>query len=299
MASLNNTSSSIVINIDPFDFNNTVMSHGWVFLAPFLWKQDSQELCYTFQVRNSVVEVIISYKRDGSNSALIITPKDRRRNIHRYDVIKDSVARMFRLNDDFSEFYTICNNHPLLSWVSKQKCGRLLRSATVFEDVIKTVCTTNTDWRNTKKMCQGLCELTNGAFPSAKQILYLSENEILSHSPLGYRIRTIVELAERFAYGELPLDEWAANKEFDRIRQELSKVWGIGEYSLRHIFMLLGNYENIPVDAEILKYISTHYFNGSDITAKQASQPFDKYDKFAYLVYKYERITHKLNYINK
>jgi 3-methyladenine DNA glycosylase/8-oxoguanine DNA glycosylase len=59
---------------------------------------------------------------------------------------------MFRLDEDFSEFYARCHAQGAPWMRLTAGSGRLLRSPTVFEDVIKTICTTNTRWSGTKRM---------------------------------------------------------------------------------------------------------------------------------------------------
>jgi len=71
---------------------------------------------------------------------------------------------MLRLEEDFTDFHKLCKGDPLLGFVFETKCGGILRGATAFEDLVKTVCTTNCDWRNTKKMCISLCQLDGGRF---------------------------------------------------------------------------------------------------------------------------------------
>jgi 3-methyladenine DNA glycosylase/8-oxoguanine DNA glycosylase len=44
---------------------------------------------------------------------------------------------MFRLDEDLSEFYAIVRDDPALDWCALG-AGRMLRSPTVFEDVVKT-----------------------------------------------------------------------------------------------------------------------------------------------------------------
>ena len=38
------------------------------------------------------------------------------------------------------------------------------------EDLVKTVCTTNCDWRNTKSMCPAICGLDGGSFPAPEAV---------------------------------------------------------------------------------------------------------------------------------
>jgi 3-methyladenine DNA glycosylase/8-oxoguanine DNA glycosylase len=54
-----------------------------------------------------------------------------------HDALVETVARMFRLDEDLSGFYALVGDDPDLSW-SALGAGRMLRAPTVFEDVVKT-----------------------------------------------------------------------------------------------------------------------------------------------------------------
>jgi hypothetical protein len=73
---------------------------------------------------------------------------------------------MFRADEeDFSEFWTLCCSHPALRHCALHRTGALLRSATVFEDVVKTIFTVNWHWRNPKRMVTNLCRLFGESCP--------------------------------------------------------------------------------------------------------------------------------------
>ena len=61
-------------------------------------------------------------------------------------------------------FYARIASDEALAWAAKG-AGRILAVPTVFEDLIKTICTTNCAWSATIRMTQALCELGGGAFP--------------------------------------------------------------------------------------------------------------------------------------
>src|SRR5205814_991939 len=68
-----------------------------------------------------------------------------------------TVAHVLRLDEDLSEFYALAASDPQLDWVGAG-AGRMLRSPTVFEDVTKTICTTNCAWSATVRMVGALVE---------------------------------------------------------------------------------------------------------------------------------------------
>jgi 3-methyladenine DNA glycosylase/8-oxoguanine DNA glycosylase len=51
--------------------------------------------------------------------------------------LTDTMAHMFRLDEDLSGFYALVGGDPDLEW-SAQGAGRMLRAPTFFEDVVKT-----------------------------------------------------------------------------------------------------------------------------------------------------------------
>jgi len=52
--------------------------------------------------------------------------------------IEGKVSWMFRLEEDLTDFYGLCEGEPALRHVVEEGKGRVLRSPTVYEDVVKT-----------------------------------------------------------------------------------------------------------------------------------------------------------------
>src|SRR5205807_2641005 len=75
-----------------------------------------------------------------------------------------TVRHMFRLDEDLSLFYVLAREDPELQWAALG-AGRMIRSPTVFEDVVKTICTTNTAWSGTRKMTAALVDNLGVAAP--------------------------------------------------------------------------------------------------------------------------------------
>src|SRR4051812_22363274 len=66
-------------------------------------------------------------------------------------LVDELVARsrhVLALDEDLSPFYELVRSDPELSWAAAG-AGRMVRSPSVFEDVVKTVCTTNCAWSAT------------------------------------------------------------------------------------------------------------------------------------------------------
>ena len=58
------------------------------------------------------------------------------------EALTTTVAHMFRLDENLFDFYTLVKEDGELSWCAIG-AGRMLRAPTVFEDVVKTICTPN------------------------------------------------------------------------------------------------------------------------------------------------------------
>jgi 3-methyladenine DNA glycosylase/8-oxoguanine DNA glycosylase len=277
-----------------FNFPNLIHSHGWYHLAPFSWNPKTQTLSRPLQFQNGTsASVTVSAKRNGTNS-LIQIDIDRKLNAQERQEVRHQVRRMLSLDEDLSTFHLACKQDPLLRFVHRNRSGGMLRSPTAFEDVIKTICTTNCSWQNTRSMCQKLCELASGNFPSPAQLSRYSPTRLATKVPLGYRSKTVLEIARLTIAGDLPLDEWAHAKQFDRIKSALENIWGIGPYALSHILMLLGDYSTIPVDSEVLKYLSHTHFAGAKVKPKDAVKPYENYGNFQFLAFKFARMARKM-----
>src|SRR5687768_4985627 len=131
----------------PFNFLSVVNSHGWRQLAPFSYDEDDNTLSYILRLANGrVIELKL---REATNGITVETEK---LNKTERQEVADKVTWMFGLDMDFSLFYAASRGEPKLARVKKRALGRVLRSSTLFEDVIKTILTTNTLWAATKNM---------------------------------------------------------------------------------------------------------------------------------------------------
>jgi len=122
-----------------FSFHRTVLSHGWCVLLPFEFDREHWKLTRVIDLdRAKPVTVEISA---GKGALKILT--SRKVNDRAADKIIRDVRHMFRLDDDLKHFYQIISTEPEFAWIAEQGAGRLLRSPTVWEDLVKMICTTN------------------------------------------------------------------------------------------------------------------------------------------------------------
>ena len=135
-----------------FSFRRTVRSHGWYVLPPFEFDESTWTLGRVLDAgQTKPISITINSARGG-----IMIKTSRRVSKKAADKIVRDVRHMFRLDDDMAEFYEVVRNEPEFSWIVAEGAGRLLRSPTVFEDLVKMICTTNCSWALTEKMVHGL-----------------------------------------------------------------------------------------------------------------------------------------------
>jgi 3-methyladenine DNA glycosylase/8-oxoguanine DNA glycosylase len=276
------------------NFLNLIHSHGWWMLAPFRWDEHGLVLSRPIRLQSGRSVPVQIRGRADAGASVSITASARNSAAVRGDV-RAAVKRMLSLDQDLTDFHARCAEDELLRFAHETGSGRMLRAPTAFEDVIKTICTTNCNWQNTRKMCAQLCALDpDGNFPSPQRLGEFTQRKLERAASVGYRSRTILKAAHLTASGQLPLDAWAAAGEFGRIRQALSSIWGIGPYALNHILVLLGDFTIIPVDSEILRYLRTTHFGGEKVPASEAVKPYEQFGEHRYLAFKFGRMARKM-----
>jgi hypothetical protein len=117
---------------EPVDFARTIVSHGVAELPPNRVDFEARTLDTTLPVPRGARTVRIS--ADGAKLRIETVAGT----FHKQ--LAETVAHMFRLDEDLSRFYTLVAEDGELSWCATG-AGRMLRAPTVFEDVVKTGCT--------------------------------------------------------------------------------------------------------------------------------------------------------------
>ncbi|HEY3473716.1 MAG TPA: hypothetical protein VGK56_03850, partial [Anaerolineales bacterium] len=194
----------------PFNFLSVVNSHGWRQLAPFSYEESKHVLSYVLRLSNGrVIELRFS---DGGNGVILETEKLDKTECSE---VKEKATWMFGLDMDFSRFYEAAAAEPKLALAKERALGRVLRSPTLFEDVIKTILTTNTLWAATKNMTLKLVnefgepledDETKKAFPTPESIAASSPDVLKERIRVGYRAPAIYDLAVRVASGTFDLE---------------------------------------------------------------------------------------------
>lgn len=244
----------ITIQAPPsFSFKRTAISHGWYDLPPFELDQESWTLSrvidlgrakpVTIEIAEGKRAVTVKLSRDISQRAMEKVTRD--------------VRHMLRLDDDMTRFYGAVASDPEFSWIASSGAGRLLRAPTVFEDLVKMICTTNCSWALTDKMVNGLVdslgrESSGGrrSFPTAEAMASMPEEFYRDEVRAGYRAPYFKELAKRVAAREIDVESWLASElPTPELKREMKRIKGVGDYAAENMLKLVGRYDGLALDS--------------------------------------------------
>lgn len=224
-------------------FARAIRSHGLVALRP--GEVDVAVPSYALNVRiDSRVRRLLFTERDGNAIVEFGAPLSQTQRAQ----IEALTHRIFRLDQDLSQFYEAIADDPRLSWAIG--AGRLLCSPTVFEDTIKTICTTNCSWSATTRMIDALVELGGGAFPDARLLAGTPEAWYAQKARMGYRGSYVRAIAQDVANGTLDLERLRAGScSAGETEAALLALPGIGSYAAAHTMQLLGFHHRLVLDS--------------------------------------------------
>jgi len=232
---------------EPVDLARTLNSHGVASLPPNRLDRDALEVTLAVGRGRARTVTLAPGRRgharvDGDASAGEVVP---------------ILRTMLRLDDDLSPFYAVAATDQDLSW-AVTGAGRMLRSATLFEDVVKTICTTNCAWGGTVRMTTALVtelgpKAPGGghAFPTAAVMAETDEAFYRDVARAGYRGPYLRSLAASVAEGTTVLEE-LEDPELpdDEVAARLLALPGVGPYAAAHVMTTaLGRYSRLILDS--------------------------------------------------
>jgi len=267
-----------------FSFRHTVSSHGWSDLLPFELDETAGTLSYVFTDNKSGTPFRAKIRADGEACLKIEFPDA---NVEEKRLVSD-VRHILRLDDDLLPFYSVIKNENGLAWIATANAGRLLRSPTVFEDLVKTLCTTNCSWGLTRNMVtnlvQKLGEPSAGgsrAFPTPESLARVSTDFFRNEIRAGYRSPYFTELAQSIAEGKLDPDSWLrSDLPTAELKKEIKTVKGVGDYAADNLLKLLGRYDGLALDSWLRAEFYKKY-NAEKVCAdKKIEKRYKKFGKW-------------------
>jgi len=184
---------------------------------------------------------------------------------------------MFQLHVDTSEFIELARRSPDHAWVEKAGFGHLLCGATLWEDAVKIIATTNTTWGQTVRMIDLLVSKCGGVFPTQEEVARFTVEELQADCRLGYRAKSVHALAS------CDLSTIPESTE-DRYRFYLG-LPGIGPYGAAHLLAMDGRHDFIAVDTEFRRYVRERYHGGRRVSDATMLRRYRKWGRWKYLAY--------------
>jgi 3-methyladenine DNA glycosylase/8-oxoguanine DNA glycosylase len=207
------------------------------------------------------------------------------------DALLAQLRHMFRLDEDLSGFYVAAAADPDLAWVTTG-AGRMLRSPTVFEDVVKTICTTNCAWSGTVRMVTALVDTLGTAapgggrtFPTPAAMAAVGEDFYRDTARTGYRGAYLRALADDVASGALDLEALNDPALPDaEVEERLLALPGVGPYAAAHVMLTsLGRYSRLVLDSWTRPTYAK--LRGRKASDKTIARHFRRYGQFAGLAF--------------
>ena len=238
---------------EPVDLVRTIVSHGVAELPPNRLDFEAQALETTLPVAGGARTV--RFTSAGGKLRIDVTAGSA--GAPASTVLAKTSAHMFRLDEDLSGFYSAVRDDAELAWCA-QGAGRMLRAPTVFEDVVKTICTTNTSWSGTRKMTRALVdnlgvEAPGGGrtFPTPEAMAEVDERFYREVVRSGYRGPYFKQLATDVAEGTIDLEELRdPGMPDDEAAARLLALPGVGPYAAAHVMLTsLGRYSRLVLDS--------------------------------------------------
>ena len=267
---------------EPVDFWRTVNSHGLNDLLPNRIDQSARTLELTLHPGPQTVVV-----RSDAPGTIVVEGRAPKR-------AASAVRHVLRLDEDLSPLYAKLAEDPELAWAARG-AGRWMRSPTVFEDVVKTICTTNCAWSGTVRMVTALVEGLGDesargrrAFPTAERMAATPERFYRDVARAGYRSAYLRSLASSVASGELDLEALAADRELpdDEVETRLLALPGVGPYAAAHVMMLIGRYSRLVLDSWTRPtYARLNGRKAKDATIERRFRRYGPYAGLAFWLY--------------
>jgi 3-methyladenine DNA glycosylase/8-oxoguanine DNA glycosylase len=267
-----------------FSFRRTVASHGWYQLLPFALDTEKWQLSRVINLGEKPPATIFL---DGRKGHVRVTASRRLTKAETAVALRDA-RHILRLDDDLEHFYQATGSDPEFAWIGEQGAGRMLRSPTVFEDLVKTICTTNCSWALTEKMVTGMVENlgreTNDgrrAFPTPQAMAAMPAKFYVNEVRAGYRAPYLKELADRVASGELQVEQWlTSDLPTADLAKQIKGVKGAGDYAAENLLKLLGRYDGLALDSWTRARFFQIRNNGRKANDKKIARYYSRFNEW-------------------
>ena len=272
-----------------FDFEQTVLSHGWYMLAPFKLNRDTMTLQYTLEMSSDGIIQLAMMMKDGHLTVHL--PDYETLPTSHITTIYQLVRTVLNLDWDLRVFYEAMAEFDGYAWLEREQKGRILIAPTVWEDLAKVLFTTNTSWAQTVQMSARLCSLGKPhptlpdtyAFPTAQTIAEMDFDALSEHLRAGYRTAYLYELAVQIADGSVDVESWR-DLDGDDLYKAVKSLKGFGDYAAGTIVRMLGHFDKLAIDSACREMYATLHNNGEKGKDKDIKAHYARYGDWKGLV---------------
>lgn len=286
---------------DDFSLAQAVCSYGYYLVPPNLWVPDKnvrasgtfsrplrfgEGLKYTAQC--TILQAPSQAK--GSIALKVDVAAERQLTESDQDDIRSQVVRMFQTTADLTAWFKLNKE------AEERHFGRLFRSPTLFEDMVKSVTACNIKFGGTIRMNKLLCENfgRNQAFPTPEDLKGVQAEDLKERAKVGYRGDRILRLAEGFRDGSID-PAWLGAPERTRgeVLDFVKKLHGFGDFAASNVAMHLKFYDIVPMDSETVRHFKdVHGITTKNVkeVAPRVRQQYEPYAPYQFLQYWWEMI---------
>jgi 3-methyladenine DNA glycosylase/8-oxoguanine DNA glycosylase len=265
---------------DDFSYRFTVRSHGWYDLAPFKLEDDRLSFVQSRGIDGRPVTVCVSEHADGLEIEVEAECD--------LTGVEADVRRILRIDEDLTEFYSRIEQSNAMIWAKLNGAGRLLRSSTVWEDLVKTICTTNCSWSLTRIMVANLVEKLGEqgkdgrrSFPTPSAMAEMPESFYRDEIRAGYRSPYFIELARSVASSKTDPESWLTSElPTADLKKEMKQVKGVGDYAAENLLKLVGRYDGLALDSWLRAQYYAKHNGGKKCSDSKIARHYRKYGEW-------------------
>ena len=244
----------------PFRLPAVVVSHGWFQTAPFAWDAGAGVLRRAEAYGGAPVTLRM---RDAEGGGVRVAASATLPAAARAAAAA-RVTRMLQLGADLTEFPEAARavDPELARDLAAYGGGRLLAGPSLYEDVVKAICGTNTTWRQAVVTINRIGALgADGAFPEPDAILRAGQDWMRAEARIGYRAASLIAAARAAIDGTLAEIE-ADSADGERAYERLLELAGVGPATAGFLVLLMGHFDRPAVDSATIRVATDAWFGG-------------------------------------
>lgn len=245
----------------PFRLPAVAVSDGWFQTAPFAWNRQVECLDRVEAIDGTGVTLRIT-QAEGAVTVRASAPLSEGGR----EVARARLTRALQLAADLEGFPAAVEavDPALARDLAAYGAGRVLAGGSLFEDVVKCLCGTNTTWRQAVSSINRLGELgTGGAFPAPADLLRAGEDHFRAYARVGYRVPALVNCARAAINGRLAdIEADSAAGDEERVYAGLIALQGIGPATASFVVLLMGHFGRPSVHSATIRVAAESWFGG-------------------------------------